>query len=97
MSRQDPDAFEVDAARRSSNNAASGRNGPNIALIAFGVVIVLAVVFFLQNGEQTNIDFWFFEAETTIRWSILMSILFGVVLDRCFSIWWRRRRKKRDD
>jgi uncharacterized integral membrane protein len=91
MSREDSDLI-----RHNETNAASGRSGPNVALIAFGIVMVLAVVFFLQNGDETTIDFWFFESTTTIRWSILMSILLGVVLDRVFSIWWRRRRTRKE-
>lgn len=79
--------------RSNETGAQSGRNGPSVALIAFGVVAVLAIVFFLQNSEETTIDFWFFESTTTIRWSILMAIVVGVVLDRMFSIWWHRRRR----
>lgn len=83
--------------RSNQNIAESGNSGPNVALIAFGIVAVLAVIFFLQNGEPTSIDFWVFEKKTTIRWSLLMAIVFGVVLDRLFGIWWRRRRKKNAD
>jgi len=60
------------------------------------VVIALAVIFFLQNGDYVTIDFWIFEKRTTIRWSILMSIVLGIGLDRLASIWWRRRRSKKD-
>jgi uncharacterized integral membrane protein len=83
--------------RPNQNAAEGGNSGPNVALIAFGIVAVLAVIFFLQNGESTSIDFWMFEKTTTIRWSLLMAIVFGVVLDRLFGIWWRRRRKKNAD
>ncbi|MGD9998613.1 MAG: hypothetical protein AB7L17_07775 [Ilumatobacteraceae bacterium] len=82
---------------RTQASAASGRNGPNIALIAFAVVAVLAVIFFLQNGERTSIDFLVFEKTTTIRWSLLMAIVFGVVLDRLLGFWWRRRKRRRED
>ncbi|MDO8363585.1 MAG: hypothetical protein Q7V88_11865 [Actinomycetota bacterium] len=78
-------------------SAASGRSGPNITLIFFAVVVALAVVFFLQNGERVSIDFLVFEKLTTIRWSILMATVLGVLLDRIFTIWWRRRKKKSDD
>jgi uncharacterized integral membrane protein len=81
--------------RSNDTNAASGSKGPSPALIGFGIVAVLAIIFFLQNGEQQSIDFWVFEWETTIRWAILMSIAFGVVLDRLFSFWWRRRGKRK--
>jgi hypothetical protein len=37
-----------------------------------------------------------FEKTTTKRFSILMAIVLGVLLDRLFTIWWRRRRKQND-
>jgi uncharacterized integral membrane protein len=82
--------------RATQNSAASGSSGPNIALIAFGIVAVLAVVFFLQNSERVSIDFLIFEKRTTIRWSLLMATVFGVALDRLLGFWWRRRRRKND-
>jgi hypothetical protein len=83
-----------DLSRSDDHQTASGSSGPSIALIAGLVVIALSVIFFLQNGEWVNIDFWIFEKRTTIRWSILMSILLGIGLDRIVSIWWRRRRAR---
>ncbi|HEY4609391.1 MAG TPA: hypothetical protein VIH06_09310 [Ilumatobacteraceae bacterium] len=75
-------------------SAGSGRSGPSPALIGVVVAIVLIVVFFLQNGEHEQIDFLFFEKNTTIRWSLLVAVLLGVALDRVFTMWWRRRRKR---
>lgn len=74
--------------------AASGRSGPSVTLIGLAVVIVLFVVFFLQNSERIPIDFLFFEKTTTIRWSLLIAVLLGIVADRIFTIWWRRRRRR---
>ena len=79
------------------NNAASGTRGPSIAFIALAVVAGLALVFFLQNSEPVYIDFLFFEKKTTIRWSILMAILLGVLLDRIATIVWRRRKKSKSE
>lgn len=83
--------------RDNETNAASGRNGPSPALIVFLIVIGLAVVFFFQNGEYTQVDFLVFEKRTTIRWSILMAFVFGIVADRLFAIWWRRRGRRNDE
>jgi uncharacterized integral membrane protein len=77
--------------------AASGRNGPSITLIGLGIVIVLFVVFFLQNGEDQKIDFLIFEKDTTIRWSLLVAVVLGILADRIFTMWWRRRRKRNDN
>lgn len=69
--------------------------GVSPTLIGFLVVAVLAVIFFLQNGEQSEIDLWFFTWDTTIRWSLLVAMAIGVLLDRLFSLFWRRSRAKR--
>ena len=74
----------------------SGRSGPSFALILFLLVIGLATVFFLQNSEEVALDFLVFEKVTTIRWSILMAVVLGILLDRIFSIWWRRRGNKKN-
>ena len=82
-----------DLARSGPHSAESGTRGPSIAFVALAVVVALAAVFFLQNSEPVFIDFLVFEKKTTVRWSILMAILLGVLLDRIFTIAWRRRRK----
>jgi uncharacterized integral membrane protein len=74
--------------------AASGRNGPNVTLIGLGIVIVLFVVFFMQNSTPAVIHFFVFEKDTTVRWSILVAMLLGVALDRVFAIWWRLRARR---
>jgi uncharacterized integral membrane protein len=76
---------------------ASGRSGPSITLIGLAIVIVLFVVFFLQNSESQTIDFLVFEKHTTIRWSLLVAVVLGILLDRIFTLWWRRRRRRNID
>ena len=78
-------------------DVSNGRSGPSIVLIIFLVVIGLAAVFFLQNRKPVEIDFLLFKpVETTIRWSILMAVVLGILIDRAFSIWWRRRGNKKN-
>ena len=74
--------------------AASGRNGPNVTLIALGIVVVLFAVFFVQNSTPAVIHFFVFEKDTTVRWSILVAMLLGIAIDRAFAIWWRRRGRR---
>ena len=74
--------------------AKSGPRGPSPALIGAVVVLALAVVFFFQNGESSTIDFLFFEKRTTIRMSIIVAVVLGIVVDRLVGIWWHRRRRK---
>lgn len=83
--------------RANDTNAASGSNGVSPSLIGFGVVAVLAVVFFFQNSERIDVNFWLFDWNTTIRWSLLMAMVLGVLLDRLFGRWWRRRGRKKDE
>ena len=90
--------MSFDEVNRSTNEsppatAAGGRSGPSPALIGFGVVLLLGIIFFLQNGNRTEIDFLFFENNTTVRFSIIIAIVIGILLDRLFSIWWRRRKR----
>lgn len=84
-----------DLTRANDNNAASGQNGVSPSLIGFVVVAVLAVIFFFQNGDETNINLWLVDWDTTVRWSIMVSIALGIALDRLFGMWWRRRSRKK--
>ena len=60
------------------------------------LLVVLFVVFFLQNSETLTIDFLVFEKKTTIRWSLLVAVVLGILIDRIFTMWWRRRGKRND-
>ncbi len=74
--------------------AASGRGGPSIALIVVGLLTALIVVFILRNSDETQIDFMFFDWNTTVRWSIFIAVVLGVLLDRMILSWWRRRGRR---
>ena len=67
-------------------DASSGRSGPSVTLIGLAVVIVLFVVFFLQNSEHLTIDFLVFEKRTTIRWSLLVAVVLGILFDRIITM-----------
>ena len=77
--------------RSGDMQAASGRSGPSIALIIVGLLTALIVMFILKNSDETQIDFMFFDWNTTVRWSIFIAVLLGVLLDRVILSWWRRR------
>jgi len=78
-------------------DARSGRSGPSVMLIALAVVVVLFVVFFLQNSERLTIDFLVFEKRTTIRWSLLVAVVLGILVDRIFAMSWRRWRRRNNE
>ncbi len=64
-------------------------------LILFAAVLAVAVVFVLQNRERTSIDFLVFEFRSRVWTAMGSSIVLGVVLDRLFISWWRRRKASR--
>ena len=78
-------------------DVSKGRRAPHFALIFFLILIALAAVFALQNSETVSIDFLVVEKRTTIRWSILMAVALGILIDRIFSIWWHRRSNKKNN
>jgi uncharacterized integral membrane protein len=63
-------------------------------LIIFAVIAVVTVIFVLQNRERTNIDFLFIEFKARVWTSLLIALVLGVVLDRLFQSWWRRRKAR---
>ena len=75
------------------NSAESGGRRLSPTLIAFVVLAVAAVILFFRNGQTTKLDFLFITTENKTRWLVITCIAIGVVLDRLFSMWWRRRRR----
>jgi len=69
------------------------RSGVSPALIAFAVLVVVAVVFVIQNGVKAEIKFLFVERSTPVWVAIAIAIGIGIVLDRLLAVWWRRRRR----
>ena len=89
-------SYEHTGSDEGQHAVASGKSGPSLMLIGLGIAAALFIIFFLQNGEHTRIDFLVFEKRTTIRWSLLVAVLLGILIDRAFSMWWRRRRGRTD-
>lgn len=92
---QPDDARLSEAQRAAAAPSVPQRSGMSPAIIVFALLAVVGLVFFLGNGSETQFHFLFWEWTTTVRWMILVSLLLGVVLDRTFSFWWRRRKKRK--
>ena len=80
------------------NEAAPGareerRSSLSPTLIALVVIAVLAIVFVLQNGTSTEIDYLGLHFKAPLWVVLALAIAVGIVLDRLFSLWWRRRRR----
>jgi uncharacterized integral membrane protein len=73
----------------------SGSSGPSPKLIGAVVLGALIAIFIIANDHPTQIKFVLFTWDTTVRWSIFIALVLGVVLDR-LVIWGRRRRKQND-
>ena len=88
------DLHRVSTGVRGGSAAPEGFRGKlNATLIAWLVILAAAVIFFFRNSEKTKLDFLFFTAHNKTRWLVIACIFLGVVLDRMFTIWWRRRRR----
>jgi uncharacterized integral membrane protein len=74
--------------------AESGRSGPSPALIGFGIVAVVAVIFIIQNSNRVRTNFLFLELNGRLWLTILLAMVLGAVLDRLLQMWWRRRRSE---
>jgi uncharacterized integral membrane protein len=68
----------------------SGIGGGTILL---GIVAVLLLIFFLQNRDDANIDFLFWEWDVAIAVAIGLAAILGFVLGWGFA--WMRRRARR--
>ncbi|MGE0880764.1 MAG: DUF1049 domain-containing protein [Acidimicrobiia bacterium] len=63
----------------------------NGRLIAFGVVAALAVTFILQNRSRVRTSFLFFHFDSRVWVAMAAAMVLGIVVDRLFAAWWRRR------
>lgn len=67
--------------------------GPPWKLIGFVALGVVGLLFVLQNRTRMPVQFLFFEINSRQWVNLAVAIALGVVLDRLF-LSWRRRRKQ---
>lgn len=67
-------------------------DGVSPTLIGLIVLAVATVVFIVQNGDRSEVRFLFLELKTRVWVGVAIALVLGAVLDRLFSIWWRRRK-----
>jgi uncharacterized integral membrane protein len=75
--------------------ARGGSEGIGFGTILLIVVVIITAGFILLNRDRANVDFLFFEVSVRLWVAIAFAILLGVILDRVFSMWWRRRKQRR--
>jgi uncharacterized integral membrane protein len=64
-------------------------------LVSFAALVVIVVIFVLQNRDRLPVNFLFFEINSRQWVNLSVAVAFGVGLDRLF-IGWRKRRRKDD-
>jgi uncharacterized integral membrane protein len=60
-------------------------------LVGLIVLAAIALLFVLQNRNRAPVQFLFFEINSRQWVNIVVAIVVGVLLDRLFLGWWRRR------
>jgi hypothetical protein len=64
------------------------------ALVVLVVIVAVAVTFIAQNSDKATIRLLFISVTTRIWAGFLIALALGVLLDRLFSMWWRRRQQQ---
>jgi uncharacterized integral membrane protein len=62
------------------------------ALIVLAVVSLLLIVFIAENGHAVRVRLIVPRVTMPVWVAILVCVALGVVLDRLFLAWWRRRK-----
>jgi len=68
-----------------------------IKLGAGGLGVVLLVVFFLQNQQEVDVEFLFWEWNTGLIWALLASAILGALSAVAFSTIRGRARRKAEN
>jgi uncharacterized integral membrane protein len=87
---RDPD----DELLNSSEEFKGRGDGISPTLVGLVVLAVASVIFIVQNSDRSKVRFLFISVTTRVWVGVVVAIALGVVLDRLFSIWWRRRKER---
>ena len=70
-------------------------NRRTVGLILASIVVIVALVFVLQNTEDTSVDFLFLSTQAPLYVVIIISMILGSLLTM-IAMAVRKRRKRRD-
>ncbi len=80
----------------SGNAAAKGSSDLNPRIIVGIVLAALAVIFILQNTNDVEINFLFWDFTFGMWLALLIALVFGLVIGWGLHVWQGRRKRKRD-
>lgn len=63
-------------------------------LLGLGLALAYLIAFVIKNSEQTQVDFVFYSASTSLVWVILLSLALGLLTGVLLSQLYRRRGRK---
>jgi uncharacterized integral membrane protein len=66
-----------------------------IRLVIGAIIVILTILFIVQNNEKVETSFIFFTVETRLWVDLLVAVLLGAVLGQLAEAMWNRRRKRR--
>ncbi|HZM41436.1 MAG TPA: LapA family protein [Acidimicrobiales bacterium] len=66
-----------------------------VRIVIGAIIVILTILFMVQNNEQVETSFIFFTVETRLWVDLLVAVLLGAVLGQLAEAMWNRRRKRR--
>ena len=66
-----------------------------IRLVIGAIIVILTILFIVQNNEKVETSFIFFTVETRLWVDLLVAVLLGAVLGQLAEAMWNRRRRRR--
>ena len=66
-----------------------------VRIVIGAIIVILTILFMVQNNEQVETSFIFFTVETRLWVDLLVAVLLGAVLGQLVEAMWNRRRKRR--
>jgi uncharacterized integral membrane protein len=64
-------------------------------LVVGVVVVVLAILFVVQNNDRVQTSFVFFDVTTRLWVGLLVALVLGALLGQAVEVLWARRKKRK--
>ena len=83
--------------RSTAGSEGNTKRGAPWSLVAAGLVAAVLLTFVLQNTEQVQVSWLFFEASSPLWSVIVLSGVVALVIEHLAALAWRRRKKEPKD